>query len=121
MKKILVALMLGMISIVCFSAPKSHKCPLCGTNMTWTGDTQTEWGKLVYKMKCVAGHISWEVDESNDRSKEESSSTSSTFNNDVKCQYDGYTMHFTGETKTEWGKLLKEYKYAAGHTVWVTQ
>ncbi len=35
------------------------------------------------------------------------------------CQLDNTSMYFTGNTKLEWGKLLKEYKCPNGHTAWV--
>ena len=40
-------------------------------------------------------------------------------NKDVR-QYDGYRLRFTGKTKSEWGKLLKEYECSAGHKYWAT-
>jgi hypothetical protein len=82
--------------------------------MMWTGQTNTEWGKLIFEMKCPANHISWEVDE---QSKAPSYNRSS---DSPSCQYDGSSMYFTGKTKTEWGKLLKEYKCPTGHIVWMT-
>jgi hypothetical protein len=113
-------LFIGVLMLICglsFAAPKSHRCPLCSSTMIWTGKTQTEWGKLVYEMKCSSGHISWEVDErSNIRDFRQSS-----FSNSLKCQYDKSSMIWTGETKTEWGKLLKKYRCPAGHIAWSTK
>ncbi len=36
----------------------SVTCPTCGMMAMWTGKTYTEWGKLHYVYKCVAGHES---------------------------------------------------------------
>ena len=95
------------------AAPRNLKCPICNGTMMWTGETATEWGKLTYQMKCPVGHISWEVDDFNN---------SSSLNiNKNGCQYDGSAMMWTGKTKTEWGKLLKEYKCPAGHIEWRSQ
>ena len=35
------------------------------------------------------------------------------------CQYDNMSLHFTGETKIEYGKLVKRYECAAGHSYWI--
>lgn len=113
MKRTIILTTLILLSAIIFAAPRNHKCPLCSGIMMWTGESKTEWGKLTYKMKCTAGHVSWEVDENNN--------SSSQYNNKNGCQYDGYNMFFTGKTKTEWGKLLKEYKCPAGHTEWRSQ
>lgn len=93
-----------------FAVPKNHKCPLCNGIMIWSGKSQTEWGKLVYEMKCPTGHTSWEVDDFNN--------SSSRSINKNGCQYDGNAMIWTGKTKIEWGKLLKEYKCPIGHIEW---
>lgn len=37
----------------------------------------------------------------------------------INCPIDGMSMYFTGKTKTEMGKLLKQYKCASGHITWV--
>jgi hypothetical protein len=37
----------------------------------------------------------------------------------VTCPIDNMSMYFTGNTTTEMGKLLKEYKCPNGHTNWV--
>ena len=119
MKKSVIAVIAAICCMIMTSstpgAPDSHKCPLCTSTMYWTGQTKTEWGKLTYEMKCASGHVSWEVGSNQD------SSTPRKNKDEVKCQYDGFTMYFTGKTKTEWGKLLKEYKCPSGHTVWVTE
>ncbi|MFO7885539.1 MAG: hypothetical protein R6U68_12005, partial [Desulfobacteraceae bacterium] len=36
-----------------------------------------------------------------------------------KCLTCGNSMYFTGETRTEWGKLQKMYKCPSGHAWWV--
>ena len=36
-----------------------------------------------------------------------------------KCQYDGFDLYFTGQTKIENGKLTKLYKCASGHKYWI--
>lgn len=38
---------------------------------------------------------------------------------DVACPSCSMTMTWTGETKTEWGKLFKLYKCPAGHAYWI--
>ena len=38
-----------------------------------------------------------------------------------KCTYDNMNMVFTGNTKTEWGKLAKEYKCPSEHVFWVVE
>jgi len=35
------------------------------------------------------------------------------------CPSCGSSMYFTGETKTDWGKLFYMYKCPAGHTWWI--
>ncbi len=113
MKKAIFFTAFSFIIAVAFAVPRNHKCPLCTGTMMWTGETASEWGKLTYKMKCPAGHVSWEVDEINNSSYRN--------NNEKGCQYDGNSMFFTGRTKNEWGKLLKEYKCPSGHTEWRSQ
>lgn len=108
-RKIICFILVGFACSMFFAAPSSHKCPLCWGQMRWTGETKTEWGKLVYEMECPSGHTSWEVDEWSSRSS-----------SDDECQYDGYRLRFTGKTKSEWGKLLKEYECSAGHKYWAT-
>jgi hypothetical protein len=39
----------------------------------------------------------------------------------VRCALDNYSMYFTGETRQEMGKLLLEYKCAAGHVTWIVK
>ena len=35
------------------------------------------------------------------------------------CQYDNLQLYFTGQTKVEWGKIVKLYKCPAGHAYWI--
>jgi len=113
-KLIILLVLIAITALTVFSVPNRKRCALCGGNMMWTGETKTEWGKLVYEMKCPANHVSWEVDE---QSKAPSNNRDS---NSLSCQYDGSSMYFTGNTKIEWGKLLKEFKCHAGHITWAT-
>lgn len=113
MKKAIIFVVFILVAVFAFAVPRNHKCPICSGTMMWTGETATEWGKLTYQMKCPVGHISWEVDDFNN--------SSSRNINKNGCQYDGSTMMWTGKTKTEWGKLLKEYKCPAGHVEWRPQ
>lgn len=114
MKKAIIFATFSFVIAAAFAVPKNHECPLCTGTMMWTGETASEWGKLTYKMKCPYGHVSWEVDEINNSSYRN--------NNDGNaCQYDGSSMYFTGKTKSEWGKLLKEYKCPYGHAAWRSQ
>lgn len=39
----------------------------------------------------------------------------------VNCPIDNYIMYFTGQTRTEMGKMLFQYKCPQGHTTWVVQ
>lgn len=39
----------------------------------------------------------------------------------VNCPIDSMSMYFTGNTRTEMGKLLYEYKCPNSHTAWVVQ
>ena len=98
-----------------FAVPNNHKCPLCSSIMSWTGNTNVEWGKLLFEMKCPAGHTSWEVD-----SKTNSLPNNRNKNNNDYCQLCGNYLVWTGDTKVEWAKLLKKYRCAAGHIVWKT-
>ena len=80
-------------------------CPSCGMRMYFTGETRTEWGKLLQMYKCPAGHDYWFT-----------SSTRSTQSiTRDPCPICGMGMHFTGQTKIEWGRLLKIYECPAGH------
>jgi len=117
MKKVIfISLTLFLASLLLFAVPSSHTCPLCGGTMIWTGNTQTEWGKMTYEMKCPIGHTSWEVDANQNSSNNSSSSYSSTT---IKCQYCGLEMYYTGDNQIEFGTYLYKYKCAAGHVCWV--
>lgn len=37
------------------------------------------------------------------------------------CQLDNTAMYFTGKSRTEYGKLLYQYKCPNGHIAWVVQ
>ena len=114
-KKLVVSIvLLAIAALIAFAVPNNKKCALCNNTMIWTGKSKTEWGKLVYEMKCPIGHISWEVDE---QSRAPNNSRNS---NSPSCQFDGSQMIFTGKTKVEWGKLLKEHKCPSGHIAWIT-
>jgi hypothetical protein len=38
-----------------------------------------------------------------------------------RCQYDHHVLHFSGETKVEYGKLAKLYKCPEGHGYWLVE
>ena len=114
MKKLVaIAFICTMISSIVFAAPRTHRCPSCVADMKWTGKAASVWGKLTYEMKCPFDHISWEVDE-RDNSKYRS------YNKNV-CQYDGYSMSFTGKTEINGRKSFKQYQCAEGHIEWRTK
>jgi len=80
-------------------------CPSCRMQMYSTGDTEMEWGKLLYKYKCPAGHEYWypsSVAQSSSYAKH-------------PCALCGMESYFLGETKVEFGVLLKIYECPAGH------
>jgi len=91
MKKAIIFVVFILVAAFAFAVPRNHKCPICSGTMRWTGETDVEWGKLTYQMKCPAGHVSWEVDDFNN--------SSSRSINKNGCQYDGSTMMWTGKTK----------------------
>jgi len=39
----------------------------------------------------------------------------------IQCPIDKGNMVFTGNTKIEMGKMLKEYRCPSGHVTWVVQ
>jgi hypothetical protein len=39
----------------------------------------------------------------------------------MECPIDGNTMMWTGKTRFEYGKMLKEYRCPAGHVSWVVE
>ena len=39
------------------------KCPIDDGNMTWTGKTQMENGKILKEYKCLQGHVAWSADQ----------------------------------------------------------
>ncbi len=87
----------------------SNDCPTCGLNMIWTGKTKTEWGKLRYLHRCVAGH-EYYFDGSSGSSRRKSA----TSNKDA-CPVCGMSTVFTGRTYSEWGKLHYVHRCPAGH------
>ncbi len=80
-------------------------CPSCGMSMIWTGETKTEWGKLLNLYRCPANHYYWIVSGRAERG--------SSFG--PTCPVCGMSASWTGETRIEWGKLQKIYKCPAGH------
>lgn len=87
------------------SGTKIQKCPSCNMDMYFTGETETEWGRLFYLYECPVGHTYWFP------AREKQTSTY------VKnpCPVCGMETYFTGETYTEWGKLFKIYECPVGH------
>lgn len=86
-------------------------CPLDNRCMVFTGNTDTEWGKLVWQYRCPGGHVNWVAKGANRPASQRSC--------DVECQYDNMCMTFTGETRSDWGKLLRKYRCPGGHAAWV--
>lgn len=58
-RKIICVCLIGLACSMIFAAPSSHKCPLCWGQMRWTGETKSEWGKLLKEYECSAGHKYW--------------------------------------------------------------
>jgi len=82
-----------------------HKCPSCGMSMYFTGESKSEWGKLLYLYECPVGHTWW--------FPAQQTQTSTYAKN--PCPICGMEIIFTGETYTEWGKLFAIYECPAGH------
>ena len=59
MKRTIILTTLILLSANIFAAPRNQKCPLCSGIMMWTGESKTEWGKLLKEYKCPAGHTEW--------------------------------------------------------------
>ena len=74
-------------------------------SMYFTGETKTEWGKLLYLNKCPAGHAYWYPATPPKTSKYVQN----------PCPLCGMETYFTGEVRVEFGKLQKIYKCPAGH------
>jgi hypothetical protein len=106
---VLAFVILMIATVTAFAA--TYRCKYDNSTMTWTGNTKVEWGKLTKEYKCPVGHTSWIV--------EENSYTPPSHSLGPTCQYDNTSLYFTGNTKVEWGKLVKEYKCPVGHTYWL--
>lgn len=95
------------------------KCPSCSMNMYWLGDTKTEWGKMFKLYECSADHsywMPWETKKSNDlydygtsQPKKQSAKLN------PSCPVCDMSVYWTGDTRTEWGKMQKIYKCPSGH------
>jgi hypothetical protein len=83
--------------------------------MIWTGKTKTEMGKIAKLYRCPSGHEYWIVDQNNNNNNNQQPN-----NRNPRCQYDSNSLMWTGKTKTEYGKILKEYKCVTGHIYWLT-
>ena len=111
-------LVLALVIILFFSGiafAESYNCQYDNSSMYFTGSTKTEWGKLAKEYRCPSGHSFWVVEQSSS-----GSSSSSSYSSGPQCQYDNSSLYFTGNTKTEWGKLAKEYRCPSGHIYWLT-
>jgi Zn-finger nucleic acid-binding protein len=125
-KKLILCIAMLLISVSVFALD----CPACGGNLYWTGETKTEWGKILKLERCPAGHQYWVTTQQeaqdnqrgnsggfgsghfgNDNDEPNNSYTSGT----VTCPLCGGSMYFTGRTKIEWGRMLKIYRCPAGH------
>jgi predicted RNA-binding Zn-ribbon protein involved in translation (DUF1610 family) len=89
--------------------------------MYFTGQTKTEWGKLLKLYQCPSGHKYWlnlQQDQYNNDNSNSSGSNNNQNNNafaQLKCPICGSTVYFTGKTITEYGHLLKIYRCPSGH------
>lgn len=59
MKKAIIFVVFILVAAFAFAVPRNHKCPICSGTMMWTGETATEWGKLLKEYKCPVGHVEW--------------------------------------------------------------
>ena len=98
---------LSIIFILATTAFAGHSCPSCGMSMIWTGNTTTEWGKILQEYRCPAGHEYWYP--------MSSGGMGGTRNVGPECPVCGMSAIWTGETYVEWGKLMKVYRCPAGH------
>lgn len=121
-KLYLLGLFLVWVSVRVFALD----CPSCGMSMIWTGQSGTEWGKLVKLYRCPAGHQYWITSEQEQEDRERRFGFSYGYDSNkdfsqsysygqVKCPLCGSSMIWTGRTKSEWGRLLKIYRCPAGH------
>ena len=88
----------------------TQSCPSCSMGMYFTGKTKVEWGKLLKLYRCSAGHEYWVTGDSSSIGSSRQSRISS-----PTCPVCGMGTYWTGETRTEWGRLQKIYKCSAGH------
>jgi hypothetical protein len=112
MKKAFFVLAILIVAVMVVFA-ETYRCQLDNGTMYFTGNTKTEWGKLAKEYKCPSGHSYWIVEQNSYNSPPPS------YNSGPKCQYDNMNLIFTGETKTDWGKLLKKYQCPSGHEYWL--
>ena len=63
LKRVVITTTLGISLFVAFATAYAMNviCPIDNFSMMWTGQTQTEWGKMLYQYKCPGGHITWVV------------------------------------------------------------
>ena len=96
--------------------PGSRECPTCNMSMYFTGETNTEWGKMRYLYRCPSGHEYYfsSTSISSDPTRSTGSSSSHSYTSG-DCPVCGMMAVFTGETYTEWGRLHYVYKCASGH------
>ena len=96
-----------IIFISATTAYANHACPSCGMSMIWTGNTATEWGKILKEYQCPAGHEYWYPMSLGGSSGMKSMGP--------ECPICGMSVIWTGETYTEWGRMMKVYRCPAGH------
>jgi hypothetical protein len=111
MKKFLLVLMVHITFIILINiiftnlSYADEICPSCSMSMFWTGETKTEWGKILKLYKCPAGHAYW--------IPMQSAQSPNTYA--PSCPICGMSVYWTGETRVEWGKMQKIYQCPAGH------
>lgn len=88
------------------SFSQDHYCPTDNMLLTFTGQTETEWGRLLGVYRCPAGHA-WLI-------PMDPSPPVPSFTVDA-CPICGMSTIFTGETVTQMGKLYKVQRCPAGH------
>ena len=109
---IILAVVLFTFVTVAFAAP--FKCPICGSNMSWSGETKIEWSQMFYLHKCLSGHEFW-FKSSSAPSEDRGSSPGFGSSTSVKCPVCGRSVMWAGETKIESGQMFKIYKCPFGH------
>ena len=110
-KSILIIVIVMIVSVIVFA--QTYRCQYDNNSMIWTGKTKTEYGKLTKEYRCPAGHFYWVVDQNSNVPPPPS------YNRGPKCQCDNNVLTWTGKTKSEWGKLAKEYRCPIGHIYWL--